>query len=287
MLLNEGGEVVYAAAFGPYGDAQEIWENNKEPNLKFSSKERDAETDLDYFGARYFDHQTARFNSVDPLINKDEALGNPQMWNLYAYCGNNPISNLDPSGRNPFVARFVNLFPEFLNFIDGLRSGPPPNSPGGWIAWLVGSIYEKITGETVYGTLFNPSSGPPQVGTSIRDAYESAQAEIGSEYIGPANYNHTGSIPIDFSSVEVKLESSLGEVQSTLSSFEFAIQYMSNEQRVKYVPTLIALKKQEFILRKKLQSVKVRKKQLESFYYAMLNYYNTLYRMEQHAALYK
>jgi hypothetical protein len=36
---------------------------------------------------------------VDPVINKEEALVNPQLWNLYSYCRNNPATYLDPDGR--------------------------------------------------------------------------------------------------------------------------------------------------------------------------------------------
>ena len=32
------------------------------------------------------------------MINKEEALANPQLWNLYAYCRNNPITYSDPNG---------------------------------------------------------------------------------------------------------------------------------------------------------------------------------------------
>jgi len=39
------------------------------------------------------------FIPVDPLINKKEALINPQLWYLYSYCQNNPITYLDPDGR--------------------------------------------------------------------------------------------------------------------------------------------------------------------------------------------
>jgi RHS repeat-associated protein len=49
---------------------------------------------------RYSDHKSYRFNSVDPVINKLEALYNPQAWNLYAYCNNNPITYYDPDGRD-------------------------------------------------------------------------------------------------------------------------------------------------------------------------------------------
>jgi uncharacterized protein RhaS with RHS repeats len=33
------------------------------------------------------------------VINKDEALVNPQLWNLYSYCRNNPVTFFDPDGR--------------------------------------------------------------------------------------------------------------------------------------------------------------------------------------------
>jgi len=33
------------------------------------------------------------------VINKDEALGNPQLWNLYSYCRNNPVTYLDIDGK--------------------------------------------------------------------------------------------------------------------------------------------------------------------------------------------
>jgi lipoprotein-anchoring transpeptidase ErfK/SrfK len=36
---------------------------------------------------------------VDPIINREEALYNPQLWNLYSFCDNNPITFLDPDGR--------------------------------------------------------------------------------------------------------------------------------------------------------------------------------------------
>gem|GEM_PF-3926198 len=78
-----------------------MFENNNGyiPRLKFSGKEREKESQLDYFGARYYDNKSSRFLSVDPIINKDEALVNPQLWNLYSYCRNNPVTFLDPDGR--------------------------------------------------------------------------------------------------------------------------------------------------------------------------------------------
>jgi RHS repeat-associated protein len=90
---------VFSEAYGPYGDIQKTWTNTYDPKMKFSGKEREGYSDLDYFGARYFDHRNYRFNSVDPIINKAAALSNPQVWNLYSFCRNNPITYMDPDGR--------------------------------------------------------------------------------------------------------------------------------------------------------------------------------------------
>ncbi|MBC7365096.1 MAG: hypothetical protein H5U07_11260, partial [Candidatus Aminicenantes bacterium] len=49
-------------------------------------------------GARYYDPALYRFLSPDPVIPTDRALYNPQRWNLYGYCGNNPVSNVEVQG---------------------------------------------------------------------------------------------------------------------------------------------------------------------------------------------
>jgi RHS repeat-associated protein len=61
-------------------------------------KERDAETGLDYFGARYYGSTMGRFTSPDEFSN-DTHVSNPQTWNLYAYSRNNPLRYLDPTGQ--------------------------------------------------------------------------------------------------------------------------------------------------------------------------------------------
>jgi len=99
-IITDGtGTVVYSALFDPYGGMQKQWVNTYSPSLKFSGKERESGSEMDYFAARYYDHLRYRFISADPLINKDEAFANPQLWNLYSYCRNNPITFFDPDGR--------------------------------------------------------------------------------------------------------------------------------------------------------------------------------------------
>jgi RHS repeat-associated protein len=68
---------------------------------KFTQKERDNETGLDYFGARYYGSTQGRFTSPDPLLSSG-AVESPQSWNRYSYVLNNPLKLIDPDGLYVF-----------------------------------------------------------------------------------------------------------------------------------------------------------------------------------------
>jgi RHS repeat-associated protein len=70
---------------------------------RYTGKERDSESGLDYFGARYYASNMGRWMSPD-WASKPEAvpysdLENPQSLNLYGYEGNNPLSKADKDGH--------------------------------------------------------------------------------------------------------------------------------------------------------------------------------------------
>ena len=92
----------------PFGDGQTISDSCGDSAgdvspLHFTGKERDAESGLDYFGARYFSAAQGRFTSPDwsekpqPIPYAD--LKDPQSLNLYAYVRNNPLRNRDLDGH--------------------------------------------------------------------------------------------------------------------------------------------------------------------------------------------
>jgi RHS repeat-associated protein len=64
---------------------------------QFTSQERDVETGLDYFNARYYSPTQGRFVSADSVPG---SIGNPQTLNLYSYVKNNPFRFIDPSGNS-------------------------------------------------------------------------------------------------------------------------------------------------------------------------------------------
>src|SRR5216684_8136759 len=65
---------------------------------EFTQKERDIETGLDYFLARYYSSTQGRFTSADAPF-ADQRQTNPQSWNSYSYVKNSPCNNVDPNGR--------------------------------------------------------------------------------------------------------------------------------------------------------------------------------------------
>jgi RHS repeat-associated protein len=65
---------------------------------RFTGKERDGETGLDYFGARYMSSAQGRFMSPEAPF-ADQKPEDPQSWNLYGYVRNNPLRFIDPTGR--------------------------------------------------------------------------------------------------------------------------------------------------------------------------------------------
>jgi RHS repeat-associated protein len=107
VLTDAGGTVVERHDYLAFGEECTSGTCAFNPGLgagaprKFTGKERDVETGLDYFGARYLAAPLARFTSHDPVMNGARSRTEPLGWNRYAYALNNPLRNLDPDGKEP------------------------------------------------------------------------------------------------------------------------------------------------------------------------------------------
>jgi RHS repeat-associated protein len=96
LLTKLDQSVEESLDFLPYGEP--IGPSGTGTTHKFTGKERNSESGLDYFGARFYVSFTGRFLNADlPFI--DQRPGNPQSWNLYPYARNNPINWTDPTGH--------------------------------------------------------------------------------------------------------------------------------------------------------------------------------------------
>jgi len=109
VVMDDQGKVIERADYLPFGsDRLRITDiNTSETDYKFTGKEKDNETGLMYYGARYYDSEIGRFISEDPW---EGDLSDPQTLNKYAYVLNNPIKFVDPTGgKVELVGREVAL----------------------------------------------------------------------------------------------------------------------------------------------------------------------------------
>jgi RHS repeat-associated protein len=110
---------------------------------RYTGKERDAESGLDYFGARYYASSMGRFMSPDWAKTPQDVpyadLSDPQSLNLYGFVLNNPLSKVDKDGHcsAPSVGKgrvgvCIDLYiaAKTINGVGGGDNrGPAPNDP--------------------------------------------------------------------------------------------------------------------------------------------------------------
>ena len=107
LVSDSQGSVVYRLDYLPFGEEIPAAQGGRStiggygtnPGLrfKFTGKERDTETDLDFFSTRYYSASPGRFGSPDAQLSSGRP-EIPQSWNRYAYVLNNPLKFTDPSG---------------------------------------------------------------------------------------------------------------------------------------------------------------------------------------------
>jgi RHS repeat-associated protein len=96
-----GSATGYSIDYYPFG-AIILNSDTGDDRYQFTGKERDSESGLDNFGARYDSSSFGRFMSPDPMLNSGRP-PDPQTWNRYAYGRNSPINVIDPTGLYDFV----------------------------------------------------------------------------------------------------------------------------------------------------------------------------------------
>lgn len=108
LELDEGGNVISYEEYYPYGSTSyQAGRNVAEVSLKryrYTGKERDEESGLYYYGARYYAAWLGRWISCDPA-------GMVEGNNLYTFSKNNPIVNIEKNGMTGEKLEF-NLFSE-------------------------------------------------------------------------------------------------------------------------------------------------------------------------------
>ncbi|MBX3291017.1 MAG: hypothetical protein KF855_17035, partial [Acidobacteria bacterium] len=104
ILTDENGEIISRRDFHPFGEeiatAERLSELGYLPDdvrRKFTTYERDFETDLDFAQARMYEKNLGRFTVPDPLQSSGR-LESPQTWNRFIYVLGNPLRYTDSLG---------------------------------------------------------------------------------------------------------------------------------------------------------------------------------------------
>lgn len=101
MVSDQNGDIDVKYIYRAFGeqlkklDKSGAETNNDSARYSYGGKELDADTNLYYFNARYYDATLGRFINVDPVQDGT---------NWYVYCNNNPMNMVDPSGLIFFAA---------------------------------------------------------------------------------------------------------------------------------------------------------------------------------------
>jgi RHS repeat-associated protein len=110
LVTDQNADVIARHDYLPFGEEigagiaarNGLWGPQRDTiDQKFTGKERDQETGLDYFGARYYGSSLGRWTSPDLVnVTEDRMVSPSSTLNKYVYGGNNPLKFTDPDGED-------------------------------------------------------------------------------------------------------------------------------------------------------------------------------------------
>jgi RHS repeat-associated protein len=161
LITDKGLKDVQRYIYEPFGNLV-VSKGTGENNYTFTGKERDIESDLFYFGARYYNPMLGRF------ISKDTANANhqdPQSLNRYVFCFNNPLIFVDPDGKDAILYVNRNVLPERFAFLGIGHMGIYYQDPmGGWWKSDLGpsNWFTMLNGHANFTNQYQPFFNPAQ-----------------------------------------------------------------------------------------------------------------------------
>jgi RHS repeat-associated protein len=146
-VTNASGTLIQHDEYFPTGESwvEELHSGNTKNPYLFNAKELDSESNLYYYGARYYDPRQSNWVSPDPALfsymsGKHGGVAHlTRNLALYSYAWNNPVTLLDPDGRMVFL--------------------PPLNAPRADVRGTYRREGGGVAGALAVFNLFNPIMG--------------------------------------------------------------------------------------------------------------------------------
>ena len=146
-LLDSNGRIVVKYAYDAWG-YHTVYDSNGNINtdknfigninpFRYRSYYYDTETKLYFLKTRYYDPEVGRFISPDSIEYLDPETING--LNLYAYCNNNPVSNVDPNGN------------KWWNILAWIGVGLVVAAITVLTAGMAGAVISGVAGGIIYG----------------------------------------------------------------------------------------------------------------------------------------
>ena len=188
VITDSAGNIKEDEDYYPWGGELQF-ANNDSNHYKFTGKERDVETGLDYFGARYYGNWLGRWMSPD-WAEKPEAvpysdLHDPQSLNLYSYVRNIPTSKADVDGHCLEDACVVEgiVFGAYL--VSSYLASPPGQNALRGLGNAIGGAISSM------GGLFHRSSNTPPPPSSGTGTQGQSQSQPAVHEVDPAKHPET------------------------------------------------------------------------------------------------
>ena len=115
QIVDSNYNVVAYYAYDAWGKLLAVLDGNDNPitdsshfaivnPFRYRGYIYDTETGFYYLQSRYYDPEIGRFINADGQLNQQESISG---YNLFAYCGNNPVNNSDPDGHSFILACII------------------------------------------------------------------------------------------------------------------------------------------------------------------------------------
>lgn len=194
VVTNESGQEIEKSDYRPFGEERNHWGVTNDKH-RYTGQEKDFSTGLYNYNARLYDPILGRFTSADIFV--PDPL-DPQSYNRFAYCRNNPLSYTDPSGHfvvemivGAVIGALIGGATEAIlggDILQGMATG----AISGAIFFGVGQLgltgIEQITAHALGGALSGGISSAISGGDIGLGMLTGAIAAGMGEYIGGAGY---------------------------------------------------------------------------------------------------